>query len=71
MRLRVPTRGETVVHDAIRGDIASSTSAIDDFVIARSDGSPLYNLAVAVDDHDMGITHVVRGDDHSRTRRAS
>jgi glutamyl-tRNA synthetase len=64
IRLRVPDEGETVVHDAIRGDITFPHSAIQDFVIRRSDGSPLYNLAVAVDDRDMGITHVVRGDDH-------
>src|SRR4051795_8623366 len=64
VRLRVPDEGRTVVQDAIRGEIAFDHSAIDDFVIARSDGSPLYNLAVAVDDHDMGITHVVRGADH-------
>src|SRR3954449_1904537 len=64
VRLRVPDEGRTVVNDAIRGEIAFEHSAIDDFVIARSDGSPLYNLAVAVDDHDMGITHVVRGADH-------
>ncbi len=63
VRLRVP-EGQTVVHDLIRGDIVFDHSAIQDFVIARSDGSPLYNLAVAVDDHDMGITHVVRGEDH-------
>jgi glutamyl-tRNA synthetase len=64
VRLRVPDAGETVIHDAIRGDIAFPHSAIKDFVIRRSDGSPLYNLAVAVDDLDMGITDVVRGDDH-------
>ncbi|HZC14221.1 MAG TPA: glutamate--tRNA ligase family protein, partial [Thermoleophilaceae bacterium] len=64
IRLRVPDDGETVVHDAIRGDITFPHSAIDDFVIRRSDGSPLYNLAVAVDDRDMEITNVVRGDDH-------
>jgi glutamyl-tRNA synthetase len=64
IRLRVPDEGETVVQDAIRGDITFPHSAIQDFVIRRSDGSPLYNLAVAVDDRDMGITHVVRGDDH-------
>src|ERR687887_396044 len=63
-RLRVPDEGRTVVKDLIRGDITFEHSAIDDFVIARSDGSPLYNLAVAVDDHDMGITHVIRGEDH-------
>jgi glutamyl-tRNA synthetase len=64
VRLRVPDEGETVVHDSIRGEIVFEHAAIDDFVIARSDGTPLYNLAVAVDDHDMGITHVVRGADH-------
>jgi glutamyl-tRNA synthetase len=64
VRLRVPDDGQTVVDDVIRGEIVFDHSAIDDFVIARSDGSPLYNLAVAVDDHDMGITHVVRGADH-------
>jgi glutamyl-tRNA synthetase len=64
VRLRVPDEGETVVTDEIRGEVSFPHSAIDDFVIARSDGSALYNLAVAVDDHDMGITHVVRGEDH-------
>jgi glutamyl-tRNA synthetase len=64
VRLRVPDEGQTVVHDAIRGEIVFEHAAIDDFVIARSDGTPLYNLAVAVDDRDMGITHVVRGADH-------
>jgi glutamyl-tRNA synthetase len=64
VRLRVPDEGETVVPDLIRGDISFQNKDIADFVIARSDGSPLYNLAVAVDDHDMGITHVIRGEDH-------
>jgi glutamyl-tRNA synthetase len=63
-RLRVPEGGQTTVHDVIRGQIVFEHDAIDDFVIARSDGSPLYNLAVAVDDRDMGITHVIRGADH-------
>jgi glutamyl-tRNA synthetase len=63
-RLHVPEGGRTTVHDVIRGEIVFEHDAIDDFVIARSDGSPLYNLAVAVDDRDMGITHVVRGTDH-------
>src|ERR687885_1513761 len=64
VRLRVPDEGSTTVHDVIRGEIVFEHSAIDDFVIARSDGSPLYNLAVAVDDRDMGVTHVIRGADH-------
>jgi glutamyl-tRNA synthetase len=64
VRLRVPDEGETVIHDQIRGDIATPNSAIQDFVIRRSDGSALYNLAVAVDDRDMGITQVIRGEDH-------
>ena len=64
VRLRVPDEGLTTVRDAIRGEIAFDHAALDDFVIARSDGSPLYNLAVAVDDRDMGVTHVVRGEDH-------
>jgi glutamyl-tRNA synthetase len=64
VRLRVPDEGSTTVHDVIRGEILFEHQAIDDFVIARSDGSPLYNLAVAVDDRDMGITHVIRGADH-------
>ncbi|MGH2906149.1 MAG: glutamate--tRNA ligase [Solirubrobacterales bacterium] len=63
-RLKVPDEGETVVTDAIRGDVTFQHAAIDDFTIARSDGSPLYNLAVAVDDLDAGVTHVVRGEDH-------
>jgi glutamyl-tRNA synthetase len=64
VRFRVPGEGEITFHDVILGDITNPYSAIKDFVIRRSDGSPLYNLAVAVDDLDMGITHVVRGQDH-------
>ena len=64
VRLRVPDEGATVVEDTIRGQVTFPHSALDDFVIRRSDGSALYNLAVAVDDLDMGITHVVRGEDH-------
>ncbi|MGI8659583.1 MAG: glutamate--tRNA ligase [Thermoleophilaceae bacterium] len=63
VRLRVPA-GETVVADVVRGEVRFPNDSIKDFVIARSDGSALYNLAVAVDDLDMGITHVVRGEDH-------
>lgn len=64
VRLRVPDEGETVVHDAIRGDTTFKHVHIDDPVIARADGSVLYNFAVAVDDLDAGVTHVVRGEDH-------
>ena len=64
VRLRLPDEGETVVHDLVRGDIRFSHAHLDDPVIARADGSVLYNFAVAVDDADAGITHVVRGDDH-------
>ena len=64
VRFRVPEEGEITFHDVVLGDVTNPYSAIKDFVIQRSDGSPLYNLAVAVDDRDMGITHVVRGQDH-------
>ncbi len=64
IRLRVPDEGETVVHDLIRGPVSFPNASYDDFVIARADGSVLYNFAVAVDDAEMGITEVVRGDDH-------
>ena len=64
VRFRVPDEGEITFQDAVLGEITNPYSAIKDFVIQRSDGSPLYNLAVAVDDRDMGITHVVRGQDH-------
>ena len=64
VRLRVPDDGETTIDDVIRGAVRFPHASIKDFVVRRSDGSPLYNLAVAVDDRDMGITHVIRGDDH-------
>jgi len=64
IRLRVPDEGETVVEDLIRGPVRFPNRSYDDFVIARGDGSVLYNFAVAVDDAEMGITDVVRGDDH-------
>jgi glutamyl-tRNA synthetase len=63
-RLRVPAEGATVVHDAIRGETRFEHAHLDDPVIARADGSVLYNFAVAIDDLDAGITHVVRGEDH-------
>src|SRR5213592_2546196 len=64
VRLRVPDEGATVVHDVIRGDTTFAHEHLDDPVIARADGSVLYNFAVAVDDLDAQITHVVRGEDH-------
>jgi glutamyl-tRNA synthetase len=64
IRLRVPDEGETVVHDLIHGPVSFPNASYDDFVIARGDGTVLYNFAVAVDDAEMGITEVVRGDDH-------
>jgi glutamyl-tRNA synthetase len=64
VRLRVPDSGDTVVADEIRGEVRFPNDAADDFVIARGDGSVLYNFAVAVDDADMRISHVIRGDDH-------
>src|SRR5258707_6684424 len=64
VRLRVPGDGATVVHDAIRGDTRFEHAHMDDPVIARADGSVLYNFAVAIDDLDARITHVVRGEDH-------
>ena len=64
VRLRVPAEGATVVHDVIRGDTRFEHMHMDDPVIARADGSVLYNFAVAIDDLDAGITHVVRGEDH-------
>jgi glutamyl-tRNA synthetase len=64
VRLRVPDEGVTVVQDVIRGETAFENALLDDLVIARADGSPLYHLAVVVDDADAGITHVIRGADH-------
>jgi glutamyl-tRNA synthetase len=64
VRLRVPDEGQTVVHDIIRGESPFENALLDDLVIARADGTPVYHLAVVVDDVDAGITHVVRGADH-------
>ncbi len=64
-RLAVPEdRGDIIVHDAVRGDTVFPASAMDDYVLVRADGTPTYNFATVVDDADMGITHVIRGDDH-------
>ena len=64
VRLRIPDSGETTFVDQVYGEIAVRHSQLDDFVILRPDGYPTYHLAVVVDDHDMGITHIIRGDDH-------
>ncbi len=64
IRLKAPQEGETVIEDRVQGRVAVQNAEIDDFVLLRSDGSPTYMLAVVVDDHDMGVTHVIRGDDH-------
>lgn len=64
IRLKAPREGETVIEDEVQGRVTVQNAEIDDFILLRSDGSPTYMLAVVVDDHDMGITHVIRGDDH-------
>lgn len=64
IRLRAPSEGETVVEDGVQGRVVWQNRDLDDLVLLRSDGNPTYMLAVVVDDHDMGVTHVIRGDDH-------
>ena len=64
IRFKNPTDGEVVIHDLVKGDITVANQELDDLIIARSDGTPTYNLTVIVDDMDMGVTHVIRGDDH-------
>lgn len=64
IRLRIPQEGEIKFKDLIYGDIKTECAELDDFIIARSDGSPTYNFTVVVDDHDMEISHVIRGEDH-------
>ncbi len=64
VRIKAPQTGETVIHDQVQGDVTIRNDQLDDMVLLRSDGSPVYMLAVVVDDHDMGVTHVIRGDDH-------
>ena len=64
VRLRAPREGETVIADAVQGDVTFRNDQLDDMVLLRSDGTPTYMHAVVVDDHDMGVTHVIRGDDH-------
>jgi len=64
IRLKAPLTGETVVEDQVQGKVTWQNENLDDFVLLRSDGTPTYMLAVVVDDHDMGVTHIIRGDDH-------
>jgi glutamyl-tRNA synthetase len=64
IRLKAPREGTTTLHDEVQGDVTWSNDQLDDMILLRSDGTPVYMLAVVVDDHDMGVTHVVRGDDH-------
>ena len=64
IRLKAPRDGETVIDDQVQGRVTVQNAELDDFVLLRSDGTPTYMLAVVVDDHDMGVTHVIRGDDH-------
>jgi glutamyl-tRNA synthetase len=64
IRVKAPLTGETVIEDKVQGRVVWQNENLDDFVLLRSDGNPTYMLAVVVDDHDMGVTHVIRGDDH-------
>jgi len=64
VRLKAPLTGETVIDDQVQGRVAWQNEHLDDLVLLRSDGTPTYMLAVVVDDHDMGVTHIIRGDDH-------
>ncbi len=64
IRIKAPQTGDTVIEDRVQGNVTFPNKDLDDFVILRSDGTPTYMLSVVVDDHDMDITHVIRGDDH-------
>jgi glutamyl-tRNA synthetase len=64
IRLRAPQQGTTTIRDRVQGDVTIANAELDDLIILRADGTPTYNLSVVVDDHDMEITHVIRGDDH-------
>ncbi len=64
IRLKAPHEGSTTIRDRVQGDVTVANAELDDLIILRADGSPTYNLSVVVDDHDMGITHVIRGDEH-------
>ena len=64
IRIKAPQEGETIVYDKVQGEVRFPNKDLDDFIILRSDGNPTYMHAVVVDDHDMGVTHIIRGDDH-------
>ena len=64
IRLKAPRKGKVVVEDAVQGTVSWDAATMDDLILMRSDGTPTYMLAVVVDDHDMGVTHIIRGDDH-------
>ncbi len=64
IRLKAPQSGQTVIQDAVQGEVKVENAQLDDMILLRADGTPTYMLAVVVDDHDMGVTHVIRGDDH-------
>lgn len=64
VRIKAPTEGTTIIRDEVQGDVSIKNDQLDDMVLLRGDGTPVYMLAVVVDDHDMGVTHVIRGDDH-------
>ncbi len=68
IRIKAPREGQTTLHRRqVQGDVTSANDQLDDMILLRSDGTPVYMLAVVVDDHDMGVTHVIRGDDHLPT----
>jgi glutamyl-tRNA synthetase len=64
IRMKAPRTGETLIEDSVQGTVTIRNETLDDMIVLRSDGTPTYMLAVVVDDHDMGVTHVIRGDDH-------
>ena len=64
IRMKAPRTGETIIEDQVQGRVTIKNETLDDMIVLRSDGTPVYMLAVVVDDHDMGVTHVIRGDDH-------
>ena len=64
IRLKAPREGHTIINDHVQGDVAIANTELDDMVLLRADGTPTYMLSVVVDDHDMGVTHVIRGDEH-------